>query len=154
MAGQQSRYPEEREIAKLAALCCAAAGSPIDDMSVAAMALKVDAAIDDESTAVQLLRSAVIKARIERIEYEESSRRYLISFVALNDPEARVETVRSNRTDGARGKAAKAVWGRDLEGHDVLLYKTNEGVGKDPKNAQGYRVSPWCRDLGAHAAGR
>lgn len=148
MAEQRTKYPEEREMAKLAALCCAASGEPVDDMSVATMAVKLESAIDDESTAVQLLRSAVIRARIERVDYEESSRRYLISFVALNDPEGKVETVRSNRTDGARGKAAKAIWGRDLAGHEVLLYKTNEAVGRDPKNAQGYRVSPWCKDLG------
>ena len=152
--GNQTQYPEERELAKFAALLCAASGEPIDDMTVATMASKLTRILDDESTSVQLLRSVVIRATVKKVDYEESSHRYVVSFVAANDPEGKVETVRSNRLDGRGGKAARAIWGRDLDGHDVMLYKTNEAVGRDPKNAQGYRVSPWCRDLGPAGAVR
>lgn len=88
--------------------------------------------------------SVRIAATINSIEFEESSKRYLIKFSADNVEEE--EWVRSERVDSSHKAAVKKIWGRNLVGHRVLIFKYKDKVGsKEALN--GYRIAPYCIDL-------
>lgn len=88
--------------------------------------------------------SVRIAATINSIEFEESSKRYLIKFSADNVEEE--EWVRSERVDSSHKAAVKKIWGRNLVGHRVLIFKYKDKVGsKEALN--GYRIAPHCIDL-------
>ena len=88
--------------------------------------------------------SVRIAATINSIKFEESSKRYLIKFSA--DNEEKEEWVRSERVDSSHKAAVKKIWGRDLVGHRVLIFKYKDKVGsKEAPN--GYRIAPYCIDL-------
>lgn len=76
---------------------------------------------------------------------EESSKRYVITFRQLGEDSD--ETIRSERTDGRRGKDVMQLWGRDLKNHICILFKHNE-ESKDPSKSGGFRVAPYVIDLG------
>ena len=89
--------------------------------------------------------SVRIAATINSIEFEESLKRYLIKFSADNGEEE--EWVRSERVDSSHKAAVKKIWGRDLVGHRVLIFKYKDKVGsKEAPN--GYRIAPYCIDHG------
>ena len=88
--------------------------------------------------------SVRIAATINSIEFEESSKRYLIKFSADNGEEE--EWVRSECVDSSHKAAVKKIWGRDLVGHRVLIFKYKDKVGsKEAPN--GYRIASYCIDL-------
>lgn len=115
------------------------------DLAVAQEALKLKRLYDAGNLPNLVLESKRITGVVRSITFEESSQRYVIEFEA-EEREHR-EKIRSERLDGWHGKAAKAVWGRDLVGHKVIIFKKNE-PGKDAGASNGYRVAPYCVDLG------
>lgn len=85
----------------------------------------------DGSAPLELLSAARIPATIHRLEYEESSRRYKVTFLAdseLEKPEEarRQETIRTDRTDGQNGELVQAIWDESLVGQHVIIFKANE----------------------------
>lgn len=115
------------------------------ELAVAQEMLKMNRLTAERSLPTMIGNSVRIAATINSIEFEESSKRYLIKFMADNgDGE---EHVRSERTDSGHRDAVKKIWQRDLVGHRVLIFKCKDQVGsKEAPN--GYRIAPYCIDLG------
>ncbi|VWL87585.1 Uncharacterised protein [Collinsella aerofaciens] len=115
------------------------------ELAVAQEMLKMNRLTAERSLPTMIGNSVRIAATITSIEFEESSKRYLIKFMADNgDGE---EHVRSERTDSSHKDAVKKIWQRDLVGHRVIIFKCKDGVGsKEAPN--GYRIAPYCIDHG------
>jgi len=115
------------------------------ELAVAQEMLKMNRLTAERSLPNLIGNSVRIAATINSIEFEESSKRYLIKFMADNgDGE---EHVRSERTDSSHRDAVKKIWQRDLVGHRVIIFKCKDKVGsKEAPN--GYRIAPYCIDGG------
>ena len=121
-------------------------GRKYDDLefAVAQELLKMDRLTAERSLPSMIGRSVRIAATINSVEFEESSKRYLIKFMADNGDKE--ERVRSERTDANHKDAVKKIWQRDLVGHRVIIFKYKDNVGsKEAPN--GYRIAPYCIDL-------
>lgn len=115
------------------------------ELAVAQEMLKMNLLTAERSLPNLIGNSVRIAATINSIEFEESSKRYLIKFSADNGEEE--EWVRSERVDSSHKAAVKKIWGRDLVGHRVLIFKYKDKVGsKEAPN--GYRIAPYCIDHG------
>lgn len=115
------------------------------ELAVAQEMLKMNRLTAERSLPNLIGNSVRIAATINSIKFEESSKRYLIKFSA--DNEEKEEWVRSERVDSSHKAAVKKIWGRDLVGHRVLIFKYKDKVG--PKEApNGYRIAPYCIDHG------
>lgn len=115
------------------------------ELAVAQEMLKMNRLTAERSLPNLIGNSVRIAATINSIEFEESSKRYLIKFSADNGEED--EWVRSERVDSSHKAAVKKIWGRDLVGHRVLIFKYKDKVGsKEAPN--GYRIAPYCIDHG------
>lgn len=122
-------------------------GRKYDDLelAVAQEMLKMNRLTAERSLPNLIGNSVRIAATINSIEFEESSKRYLIKFSADNGEEE--EWVRSERVDSSHKAAVKKIWGRDLVGHRVFIFKYKDKVGsKEAPN--GYRIAPYCIDHG------
>lgn len=114
------------------------------ELAVAQEMLKMNRLTAERSLPNLIGNSVRIAATINSIEFEESSKRYLIKFSADNVEEE--EWVRSERVDSSHKAAVKKIWGRNLVGHRVLIFKYKDKVGsKEALN--GYRIAPYCIDL-------
>lgn len=114
------------------------------ELAVAQEMLKMNRLTTERSLPSLIGNSVRIAATINSIEFEESSKRYLIKFSADNGEEE--EWVRSERVDSSHKAAVKKIWGRNLVGHRVLIFKYKDKVGsKEAPN--GYRIAPYCIDL-------
>ena len=114
------------------------------ELAVAQEMLKMNRLAAERSLPNLIGNSVRIAATINSIEFEEYSKRYLIKFSADNGDEE--EWVRSERVDSSHKAAVKKIWGRDLVGHRVLIFKYKDKVGsKEAPN--GYRIAPYCIDL-------
>lgn len=115
------------------------------ELAVAQEMLKMNRLTAERSLPNLIGNSVRIAATINSIEFEESAKRYLIKFSADNGEEE--EWVRSERMDSSHKAAVKKIWGRDLVGHRVLIFKCKDKVGsKEAPN--GYRIAPYCIDHG------
>lgn len=115
------------------------------ELAVAQEMLKIERLATERSLPNMIGHSVRIRATISSIEFEESSKRYLIKFMADNGDKE--ERVRSERTDANHKDAVKKIWQRDLVGHRVIIFKCKDMVGsKEAPN--GYRIAPYCIDLG------
>lgn len=115
------------------------------ELAVAQEMLKMNRLTAEQSLPNLIGNSVRIAATINSIKFEESSKRYLIKFSA--DNEEKEEWVRSERVDSSHKAAVKKIWGRDLVGHRVLIFKYKDKVGsKEAPN--GYRIAPYCIDHG------
>lgn len=122
-------------------------GRKYDDLelAVAQELLKMDRLTAERSLPSMVAHSVRIAATVISVEFEESSKRYLIKFMADNGDKE--ECVRSERTDANHKDAVKKIWQRDLVGHRVIIFKYKDKVGS--KGApNGYRIAPYCIDLG------
>lgn len=114
------------------------------ELAVAQEMLKMNRLTAERSLPNLIGNSVRIAATINSIEFEESSKRYLIKFSADNVEEE--EWVRSERVDSSHKAAVKKIWGQNLVGHRVLIFKYKDKVGfKEAPN--GYRIAPYCIDL-------
>lgn len=132
---------------RMAYFALLSSGRKYDDLelAVAQEMLKLDRLASERSLPSMIGRSVKIAATINSIEFEETSKRYLIKFIADNENEE--ERARSERTDSSHKDAVKKIWGRDLVGHRVIIFKCKDRVGsKEAPN--GYRIAPYCIDLG------
>lgn len=115
------------------------------ELVVAQEMLKMNRLTAERSLPNLIGNSVRIAATINSIKFEESSKRYLIKFSA--DNREKEEWVRSERVDSSHKAAVKKIWGRDLVGHRVLIFKYKDKVGsKEAPN--GYRIAPYCIDHG------
>ena len=115
------------------------------ELAVAQEMLKMNRLTAERSLPNLIGNSVRIATTINSIKFEESSKRYLIKFSADNGEKE--EWVRSERVDSSHKAAVKKIWGRDLVGHRVLIFKYKDKVGsKEAPN--GYRIAPYCIDHG------
>lgn len=99
----------------------------------------------DTSLPMRMLNCVPLYATIIKIEFEESSTRYVITFKTDNEG-AEPETIRSDRTDGRDGEFVKKLWGNpNLIGAPVIIYKMNEDMSsKNPRDrGRTVRVAPY-----------
>lgn len=85
-------------------------------------------------------------AEVIDITFEESSKRYLMTFKAAKSNKQEPEIVRSDRTDGSNGNIVKEMWSKVKKGSRVGIYKLTEETGNPsvPK----VRVAPIVVVLG------
>lgn len=115
------------------------------ELAVAQEMLKMNRLVSERSLPSLIGRSIRITATINSVEFEESTKRYLIKFQADNGEKE--ERVRSERMDSNHKDAVKKIWERDLVGHRTIIFKCKDRVGsKEAPN--GYRIAPYCIDLG------
>lgn len=99
----------------------------------------------DDSIAMRMMDSIRIVATIKDVRFEESSQRYVVSFVA-DRGDGKVETIRTDRTDDWRtGALVKRMWGSNLVGQKVVIFKHNEVPTKEQAEkarANGVTVPP------------
>lgn len=116
------------------------------EVAVAMRAMKIRSVAESEySLPNRLLNAVTIKADCKRVEFEDSSKRYKIYFVASNNENGDEEMIRTDRIDGKHYMGEDYI--RSLAGHTVLIYKTNE-KSDDKKMGAGYRVAPYVRVIG------
>lgn len=135
---------KERNV-ELAYLSLMLSGKKVTETELASETLKIARAKGEKSLAMLVQSSIRITVKVLDVAFEESSRRYVITFRQIGGDKD--ETIRSERTDGRRGKEVVQLWGRDLKDHTCILYKHNE-ESKDPSKSSGYRVAPYVIDLG------
>lgn len=115
------------------------------ELAVAQEMLKMNRLTAERSLPNLIGNSVRIAATINSIKFEESSKRYLIKFSADNEEEE--EWVRSERVYSSHKAAVKKIWGRDLVGHRVLIFKYKDKV-ESKEAPNGYRIAPYCIDHG------
>lgn len=115
------------------------------ELAVAQEMLKINRLASERSLPSMVGRSIRITATINSVEFEKSSKRYLIKFQADNGEKE--ERVRSERMDSSHKDAVKKIWERDLVGHRAIIFKCKDRVGSK-KAPNGYRIAPYCIDLG------
>ena len=111
------------------------------DRAITRRALKIQKLLSERSFPSKVLEATRIAATIKDIKFEDSSKRYLITFRADNSTEDVDETIRSERTDGANGENVLAMWEpKRLVGRHVMIYKYNEMPSEDTKRSGGRNV--------------
>ena len=119
---------------RMAYFALLSSGRKYDDLelAVAQEMLKLDRLASERSLPSMIGRSVKIAATINSIEFEETSKRYLIKFIADNENEE--ERARSERTDSSHKDAVKKIWGRDTD------------LGRRPEPHRCCRFQRWSGD--------
>ena len=119
-------------------------GQPFGEAELTRELLSLDRLFSDAFLPWIVMDSKRIVAVVKRIEFEQTSRRFVVTLCANGSTEE--ETIGSERTDGKRGAIVRSILTQDLIGHRVVLYQHNK-PSSDPKIASGFRVAPWVADL-------
>lgn len=135
---------KERNV-ELAYLSLMLSGKKVSETELASEVLKISRAKSEKSLAMLVQSSVRITAKVLDVKFEESSKRYVITFRQIGGEKD--ETIRSERIDGRRSNDVMQLWGRDLKNHICLLFKHNE-ESRDASKSNGYRVAPYVIDLG------
>lgn len=106
---------EKRRNVELAYLSLMLSGKKVSECELASEVLKISRAKGEKSLAMLVQSSIKITVKVLSVVLEESSKRYVITFRQLGGDSD--ETIRSERTDGRRGKDVMQLWGRDLKNH-------------------------------------
>ena len=114
------------------------------EVDVAREAINLKRMLSRGSVAMRALSAVPLVARITDIKFEESSKRYLISFVELRSETGEVEHIRSDCLDGRLGDAVKHLW-EDKVGKNVRIYKYLEAT-NDPSRPS-VRTAPYVELL-------
>lgn len=99
---------------------------------------------DERSLPVLIAGAIRLKATIQSIEFEESSQRFVITFVsATGNDQGKVEQIRSMRVDDYRagGDFVRSLWDQDKVGKNVIIYKYNE-LPSESQRKNGGNVPP------------
>lgn len=103
------------------------------------------ALMDRKSVFMRTAYAVPIPARVISVSFEESSSRYLITYLPVRgygSTDSKEEHVRSDRTDGRNGKAISEMCS-DLAGRNVIIYKTTQKT-NDPESPT-VRIAPYIR---------
>lgn len=117
---------------------------------VARAALQLQSLTREGSLPMRALSCVRIRCRVTSVELEESSTRFVVTYVAANSEDGTPERVRTDRTDGPAGAAVRRMW-QDLSGHEAVILKHTERATKAAP--QGFRISPVAFDLGPARGG-
>jgi hypothetical protein len=132
---------EDREIL---AMVIARGRTELNVSEVTEEALRIKSLMREDSIPMRALGSVRIPCEIKGIEMEESSQRFVISFVAIGrNATGEVETVRSDRLDGVNGNLVRQMWSPSIVGHRCVIYKCTEETGDRLKPK--VRIAPFVR---------
>lgn len=101
--------------------------------------------MDRNSVFMRTAYAVPIPARVVSVRYEETSTRYLITYLPVKgygNADVKEEHVRSDRTDGRNGKAISYMCS-DLAGRSVIIYKTMQKTNDSDNPA--VRIAPYIR---------
>lgn len=124
-----------------------ASGKEVNTWSLVSEVMRVQGMFIDQSLATMVQKAARFIGIVQKIEFEKTSQRFLITYVAING-DGKPETIRSQRIDGRHGTIAQTLWSQDLIGHKVIMFRLNENVGKEKMREKGYRTAVWVTDRG------
>lgn len=99
---------EKRRNVELAYLSLMLSGKKVSECELASEVLKISRAKGEKSLAMLVQSSIKITVKVLSVVLEESSKRYVITFRQLGGDSD--ETIRSERTDGRRGKDVMQLW--------------------------------------------
>lgn len=99
----------------------------------------------DKGLISRTLEAIPLKVTIKDKQLEESSQRYIISFVADNSTDGEIETIRTDRIDSWSGDEVKALWEPVKPGVIAIIYKTYEETGN--AKAPRVRIAPFVNIL-------
>lgn len=109
-------------------------------------ALAIRRLITHRSTALEALEAYPLVSVVDSVEYEESSRRHIISFIAERG-DGSIETARTRRMDGEDGDLVRRMVAAVKPGMRAVVYKTHEEM----PNGRKVRIVPWVQPLGPQA---
>lgn len=132
---------EDREILEMAINRCKA---ELNVSEVTEEALRIKSLMREDSIPMRTLGSVRIPCEVRGIKLEESSQRLVISFVAIGrNATGVVETIRSDRLDGANASLVRKMWDPSIVGHRCVIYKCTEETGDRTKPK--VRIAPFVR---------
>lgn len=114
----------------------------VDEFNVMVAAARLQNYSRDSSLPSRMLKATPIIAKVCDVAFEESSRRYLITFIAKNSDEE--EHIRTDRLDGGCGEQISAMV-NDCVGKHCVIYKLLEKQGA--KGGRDVRVAPYIKAL-------
>ena len=109
------------------------------EKAVAKRALTINKLLSDDSLASRILDAVKIYATVTKIEFEQSSQRYKVYFIADNSEDQTEEMIRTDRVDGGLIMSDKYLNG--LKDRRVCIYKINE-KSDNKRIGAGYRIAP------------
>lgn len=117
------------------------------ERALLAQALRLRRALSPDGLTARVLSAVPIRCRIDAVEFEERSQRYVVRFTAKarpGDGEApKQEHVRSQRVDGWDGKRWADLCESLQPGQEAIVYKVTEDMGRDRK----VRILAWAEVL-------
>ena len=97
-----------------------------------------------DSPLVRMWDAVRLYVEIKDVKYEESSHRYIVSFIVVGSETGEVESIRTDRVDGRYGKMVEEMLGNDkaaLTGKKAVIYKVNEEMRGAPGRT--VRITPF-----------
>lgn len=113
-------------------------------LAVTKRSTSIASLLEEDSLPMQVLSAVKLRAIVKDVRFEESSNRYIITFLANNGKND--EQIRSPRMDSYYGKILKDTLTPELVGKTVIIYKINEE--RTDKPGQTVRVCPMIDVLG------
>lgn len=108
--------------------------------------LRLEKVLGPKALVWKVAESVRIPCVVEKVSFEESSQRHVVTFTATHRPEGELpeaESIRTPRCDSGRGKMYADILGRFAPGDKALIYKSHE-AGKDGRK---YRLLTWMEPL-------
>lgn len=140
---------EQKSVVRLAYLALCLRNNDVSPEGLVGEVLRIESMTKDNSLAMMVQNAVRIRAKVVSVKFEQSSQRYLISYIASNNGTGEIETIRSERIDGPHGKIAERIWSGIHEDDEVVIFKKNEVANDNGRNASnGYRVAPWVVVVG------
>lgn len=99
--------------------------------------------LDERSIPSRMLNAVKLIGVVEDVTLEESSQRYIITFVAAKGNDGKAEQVRTDRLNGPTGDIVRGFIGQGLVGKRCLICK--ELVQADDKPQMKVRITPYVK---------
>lgn len=118
------------------------------ELAVTETMLLLDRLMSERSLASRVLSSVRLIATVESVEFEETSKRYKITFLADRAEDGQTEYIRTERTDGYYGTAVAKMMGEDgqaLVGQRCMIFKEVIPSSTDPTKK--VRITPYIKVL-------
>lgn len=108
--------------------------------------LRLEKALGPKALVWKVADSVRVPGIVEKVSFEESSQRYVVSFTPIHRPEGEApeaESIRTPRCDSGRGGMYSTMLGRFAPGDKALIYKSHE----TGKHGRKYRLLTWMEPL-------
>lgn len=116
------------------------------EVAVSMRAVKIKQISENENSLPNRILNAIpIRATVKRVEFEETSQRYKIFFIAVNNEDEHEEMIRTDRMDGKHYMDEEYI--KSLTDHICIIYKTNEKSDNAKIMGAGYRITPYIKKI-------